>query len=73
MTSSTTNSTTSSTTSNGPTAQETVRSTWAVLVREDLTWRQVTEGWTVLVTLGLLGLVAGTLVRAARSFAHSPD
>jgi hypothetical protein len=45
-------------------------STWAVLAKERVTWRQVTEGWAVIGILGVLGLAAGALLKVARLLAR---
>lgn len=46
-------------------------STWALLTKNDLTWRQATEGWAVLATLGSFGLLAVTLIKTARLLGRS--
>jgi hypothetical protein len=57
-------------TANSPTFAP-LRSTRATLSPGAITWRQATEGWVVLTTLGILGLAAGGFFRAARSIRRS--
>jgi hypothetical protein len=60
-----------STASAAPPSSVPAESLWAVLTKEDLTWRQATEGWAILATLGVFGLAAGALFKVARSLGRS--
>ncbi|MDZ5662148.1 hypothetical protein HN031_15805 [Nocardioides sp. zg-1308] len=41
-------------------------STWAFLTRNELTWRQATEGWAVLTALGAFAATAAAFFKLAR-------
>lgn len=42
------------------------RSAWALVTQRDVTWRQATEGWAVVATLGALALGARALFKVAK-------
>ncbi len=51
--------------------QEPMRSTWALLAGRAVTWRQATEGWAILTTLGAFAVTAGVSFKIARVLRRS--